>query len=84
MKLEGKTSIGVDDVKDTASEFAELYEMIITKDDPVENYKFIMKNYSNCVDDVIASLGNPFMEYIMKFKSNLVGKLPLINFKFSK
>lgn len=77
-KLEGKITITEKDIKDTASEFAELYDMIITKDDPVENYKFVMKNYSNCVEDVIASLGNPFMEYIMKTKPNLVGKLPLI------
>lgn len=78
MKLEGKTFIGVDDIKDSASEFAELYEMIITDDDPLENYKFVMKNYSNCVEDVIASLGNPFMQYIMKSKPNLIGKLPVI------
>ena len=76
--LEGKTEIGVDDIKDVASEFAELYDMVITSSDPVENYKYIMKNYSNCVDEVIASLGNPFMEYIMKSKPNLVNKLPVI------
>lgn len=77
-KLEGKLHIEESDVKDNASEFAELYDMIITSDDPVENYKFVMKNYSNCVEDVIASLGNPFMVYIMKSKPNLIGKLPTI------
>ena len=76
--LEGKTNVGVDDIKDSASEYAELYDMIITQDNPVENYKFVMKNYSNCVDEVVAALGNPFMEYIMKSKPNLIGKLPII------
>ena len=66
------------DIKDSASEFAELYEMIIMKDNPVENYKFVMKNYSNCVEEAITSLGQPFMEYIMKSKPNLVSKLPVI------
>lgn len=76
--LEGKTNLTESDIKDSASEFAELYDMIITKDNPLENYKFVMKNYSNCVDEVVASLGNPFMEYIMKTKPNLIGKLPII------
>ena len=33
-KLEGKTDVIESDIKDSASEFAELYEMIIMKDIP--------------------------------------------------
>ena len=76
--LEGKTNVGVVDIKDTASEYSELYDMVITSDNPVENYKFVMKNYSNCVDEVIAALGYPFVEYILKSKPNLMGKIPII------
>ena len=77
-KLEGKTELGVADIKDTASEYSELYDMVITSDNPVENYKFVMKNYSNCVDEAIAALGYPFVEYILKSKPNLMGKIPII------
>ena len=77
-KLEGKTELGVDDIKDSASEYAELYDMIITQDNPVENYKFVMKNYSNCVDEAIAALGYPFVEYILKSKPNIMDKIPVI------
>lgn len=83
-KLEGKETVDVEDVKDNASEYAELYDMILTNDDPVENYKFVMKNYSNTVDETIASLGNPFMQYIMKNKPNVVGKIPVIAILNSK
>ncbi len=76
--LEGKTNVGVDDIKDTASEYSELYDLVIVGDNPVENYKFVMKNYSNCVDEVIAALGYPFVEYILKSKPNLMGKIPII------
>ena len=76
--LEGKTNVGVDDIKDSASEYAELYDMIITQDNPVENYKFVMKKYSNCVDEVIAALGYPFVEYILKSKPNIMDKIPVI------
>ena len=83
-KLEGKDSIEETDVKDNVSEDAELYDMILTKDDPVENYKFVMQNYSNMVDETISALGNPFMQYIMKNKPNVVGKIPIIAILNSK
>ena len=76
--LEGKTNVSVDDIKDSASEYAELYDMIITQDNPVENYKFVMKKYSNCVDEAIAALGYPFVEYILKSKPNIMDKIPVI------
>ena len=76
--LEGKTNVGVDDIKDSASEYAELYDMIITQDNPVENYKFVMKKYSNCVDEAITALGYPFVEYILKSKPNIMDKIPVI------
>lgn len=76
--LEGKNNVGIDDIKDSASEYAELYDMIITQDNPVENYKFVMKKYSNCVDEAIAALGYPFVEYILKSKPNIMDKIPVI------
>lgn len=76
--LENKNNIEESDIKDSASEYTELYEMIITSDNPVENYKYVMKNYSNCVDEAIASLGHPFIVYIMKTRPNLIGKIPII------
>ena len=77
--LEGKTEVTVDDIKDSASEFSELYELVITGDNPFENYKFVMKHYSNCVDEAIAALGHPFIEYILKSKPNMMGFIPVIS-----
>ena len=77
-KLEGKTDIKEDDVKSIESEYEELYEMILLKNDPVKNYEFVMKNYSNSVSEVISSLGNPFMTYLLKKKSPAVKHLPVI------
>lgn len=77
--LEGKNNIEATDIKDSTSEYAELYDMIITQDNPVENYKFIMKNYSNCVDETIAALGHPFIEYILKSKPNIINAIPIIS-----
>lgn len=76
--LEGKTEITEKDIKDSSSEYSELYDLIITGDNPAENYKFVLKNYSSTPDEVIAALGHPFIEYILKSKPNLMGKIPVV------
>lgn len=84
-KLEGKTHITENDIKSIESEYEELYEMILTKNDPVKNYEFVMKNYSNTVSEVISSLGNPFMTYLMKKQSPAVkymSTIAILNAKY--
>ena len=77
-KLEGKTDISPEDIKSIESEYEELYDMILLKNDPIKNYEFVMKNYSNSVSEVITSLGNPFMNYLLKKQSPAVKHLPTI------
>lgn len=77
-KLEGKVDITENDIKNVESEYEELYEMILNDDNPVKNYEFVMKNYSNCVPEVISSLGNPFMMYLLKKQSPAVKYMPTI------
>ncbi|MCM1218255.1 MAG: AAA family ATPase [Lachnospiraceae bacterium] len=77
-KLEGKIHITDDDVKSIESEYEELYDMILLTNDPIKNYEFIMKNYSNCVSEVISSLGNPFITYLLKKQSPAVKHIPTI------
>lgn len=77
-KLEGRTMIEEKDIKDTASEYSELYDLVMTGSDNAENYKFVMKNYSNAIDDALVSLGHPFIEYILKSKPNMINYIPTI------
>jgi DNA polymerase III delta prime subunit len=76
--LEGKTNIEESDIKEFSLEYEELYNLVITGDNPVENYKFVMKTYSNCVDETIAALGHPFIQFILKARPNLMNKIPAI------
>lgn len=77
-KLEGKTDIKEEDVKSIESEYEELYNLILLNDNPVKNYEFIMKNYSNSVTETIESLGNPFINYLLKKQSPAVKHIPTI------
>ena len=58
--------------------FRELYELIISKPNPYQNYKLIMTEYNNKVDDVFASLNNEFIEWLKETKPQLESKLPII------
>ena len=77
-KLEGKTELNEKDIKDFNSEFKELYELVITGDNPAENYKFVLKNYSNCVDEAVVALGKPFIDYILQTRPQMMNMLPKI------
>lgn len=76
--LEGKYNINVSDIKEFSMEYSELYELVLNGENPVENYKFVLQNYSNCVDEAVVALGRPFVEYVMKSKPSMVNMIPKI------
>lgn len=82
----GDEQITVDDVATTTHEFVEVYDMVLGgKVAPAENYKAIVNVYKNKVDDVVASLGVPFIQYITAHKPELVPYIPhvtIINAKY--
>jgi replication factor C small subunit len=74
--------IKVEDVKQLNYSFRDVFEMICSpKPDPSATYKFMMVNYGNKVDDVLASLGGDLPEYIRENQPNLAGKIPQIVIK---
>jgi hypothetical protein len=46
--------------------------------DPVTNYKYIVGEYSNRVDDVLQTLGQEFIEYIQTEKPQNARHIPQI------
>lgn len=83
-KADGR--ITLEDVATTTHEFAEVYDMVLNnKANPEENYKKLVNVYRNKVDDVVASLGVPFIQYITVQKPELVQFIPhitIINAKY--
>jgi len=75
---EGFTHIKIEDIKKFHSVYKDVYELAVNNTDPVENYKYLVSNYSNKVDDILATLGNDFIEYIQMEKPVLVQKIPQI------
>ena len=52
--------------------------MIFNETDPAKNYKQLVSDYSNRVDDVLQSLGNDFIEYIQAEKPNSIKHIPQV------
>ena len=75
---EGKTNITVDDIKKFNSIYKDVFELVFNNIDPIKNYKYLVSEYSNRVDDVLQALGDEFIEYINMEKPSAQKHVPHI------
>ena len=76
--ISGRTKITLKDIKELNYSFNDLFELLTRKEtDPIENYKYIVKNCHNKVDEVLMSLHNDFPNWISENKPDLVNKIPM-------
>lgn len=83
-KVDGIKHITKEHVIKFNSIYKDLYNLIFTNIDPVKNYQFIVGEYSNKVDDVFASLGLDFIEYIKDEKTKYIAIIPQVTILISK
>lgn len=74
----GIKKVEIDDIKQLNYSFSDVFKLATGKPDAYENYKFMVANYSTKVDDVLASMGTEFPEYIRENSPSQIGKLPLL------
>ena len=77
-KTQGTTNITITDVKKFNSVYKDVFELIFNETDPVKNYKYLVSEYSNRVDDILQTLGEEFIEYIQQEKSSATKFIPQI------
>jgi len=77
-KSQGTTTVGLEDVKRFNSVYKDIFDLIFNNVDPVENYKLLVSEYSNRVDDVLQSLGQDLIEYIKQEKPQAARFVPQI------
>lgn len=73
--IQGVTELNADSIIKTF-ECADLFNMIVTGNDPVENYKLVMTNYSSYPDDVMMTLSKTFIDFIRTNYSQFNAKIP--------
>lgn len=72
----GITSIKIEDIKTLNYTYNDVFDLILGTPNPAENYKTIVGQYASKVDDVLASLGSEFPDYIRENKPAMLNKLP--------
>jgi replication factor C small subunit len=83
-KNEGLDEITVDNIKQHASVYKDVYDLIFDNSDPVKNYQYLVSNYSNKVDDILAALGTEFINYIITDKEEYQKFIPQISILVAK
>ena len=74
----GIKNISIDDIKILNYSFVDVFELIFNNTNPIENYKVIVSQYADKVDDVLYSLGIDLPNYIKDNYPNMVNKIPQI------
>jgi len=59
-------------------DFKDLFDLCVARPSPVDNYKFIVSQYGNRVDEALAVLGRDFIEYIKTNVPQKVDSIPLV------
>ena len=57
---------------------SDLFEKIMTCNDPVENYKFIMENYSSSPDEAMMAISQEFVDFLRKTYPDYSSKIPFV------
>jgi replication-associated recombination protein RarA len=76
--IRGIKQVSLEDIKQLNYSYSDIFEILCQKPDAHKNYMFLVANYSSKVDDVLASLGTEFPEYLRENHPEKMGKLPLI------
>jgi DNA polymerase III delta prime subunit len=58
-------------------ECSDLFNLIMTQMDPIENYKLIISEYANKVDETLESISKNFVEFIKVNYPNYSSKIPM-------
>ncbi len=76
--IEGLQTIDAKKVKDSSYSHEELYRLICDGKNPIENYQFIVSQYSGKVDSVMLALGDEFVGWIQHHRPELAKIIPAV------
>lgn len=66
------------DMLSSTYDCSDLFNLIVSAPDPMNNYKKLITEYSNKSDEAIIAIGKSFPDYIMTVTPQHINKLPLI------
>jgi DNA polymerase III delta prime subunit len=76
--IKGIKKIEMSDIRLLNWSFVELFELVSSPCDPVNNYKEVLSSYSDKVDEVLQSLGTEFVDWIRENRADKIKRIPEI------
>lgn len=76
--IQGVKKLTQDKVKEMNWDFEDLYKVIAGKPSPIENYEYILSNYSSMVEDVMSKIGTEFIHWLKEKHQDRVKFVPNI------
>lgn len=76
--IKGIKEIKIEDLKELNYTYNDVFDLVMKEPSPEANYKMIVGNYSTKVDDVLASFGTDFPDYLKEHNEKLMQKLPQV------
>ncbi len=77
-KSQGIEKVQVEDIKKFNSIFKDVFELVVDNTDSVKNYQYMVSNYSSRVDEILATLGAEFIEYLKTERPSYIGLIPQV------
>jgi DNA polymerase III delta prime subunit len=82
--IDGVTDLTEQKINEIVWNNEEIFQMIMSSKDPVENYKLIVGQYSSRTDEVFSSLDSEFVNWIQEKHPTKIGLIPPIIITVSK
>jgi len=76
--IEGVKKIDSNKINELGWSYEDLYNLIFDSKDPIKNYEFIAGEYQGKVDEVMSSLGDEFIKWIIKNKPSMSKVIPAV------
>lgn len=77
LHIQGATELNTASLSKTF-DCSDLFNQIMTVNDPVANYKFIMENYSSSPENALLEISHSFVDFLRTSYPNYVNKIPYI------
>lgn len=75
-QIDGITDLTEKKINEVAFDHEEIFNIILDKPNPVENYKYIVGQYSGRVDEVMSSLDSDFIEWLKEKHTSKLNLIP--------
>jgi len=76
--IDGVTDLTEQKINEVIWNNEEIFNLIVTQNDPAENYKLIAGQYSSKVDEVLSSLGSEFINWLQEKHPSRINLVPPI------